>query len=99
DRGIALTTTSAAGQGTTLPVVDPFYFYDGYRIPGEVGDEIQLLGSTNVARVLHINYALRTLTLDRPFAWRAGQGVALKYPGSAPVLGACEFALDARGEP
>ena len=95
DRGVPLTATAGAGQGTTLPVVDPFYFYDGFRIPGEAGDEIQLLGSTDVARVLQINYALRTLTLDRPLAWKAGQGVALKYAGSAPDLGAFEFGLDA----
>jgi hypothetical protein len=91
DRGVALTTTRAAGQGTSLGVNDPLYFYDGFRIPGERGDEIRLVGSGETARVLHVDYTARLLTLDRPLTWTAGQGVALAYEGSAPDLGAFEF--------
>lgn len=94
DRANALTTTSRAGQGTQLPVRDVFWFYDGFEIPGESGDEIQLLGTTDVARVMKVDFKTSVLVLDRPLSWRAGQGVALKFAGIAPDFGAAEFGLN-----
>ena len=93
DRAGALTTTSRAGQGTELPLRDVFWFYDGFTIPGELGDEIQLLGTTDTARILKIDYKAGLLILDRPLSWRAGQGVALKFAGIAPDYGAVEVGL------
>jgi len=99
DRGVALTTTVDAGEGTTMKVADPMYFYDGFKIPGEHGDDIQLMGSDATARVTSIDYAARTLTLDRPLTWSAKQGVALKYAGAAPDIGAYELGAPAPRPP
>jgi hypothetical protein len=93
DRAGALTNTKSAGQGNELPVRDVMWFYDGYSIPGEVGDEIQLLGTTDTARIVSINYKASVLVLDRPLSWRGGQGVSLKFAGLAPDYGADEVGL------
>ena len=86
-----LTRTTAEGSGTVLPVTDPVPFFDGFGIPGEVGDEIQLLGSGERARILQIDLAQRLLTLDRPLTWQNNQGVALAFTGARPDPGAFEF--------
>ena len=99
DKGVALTTTVGAGEGTTMKVNDPMYFYDGFKIPGEKGDEIQLMGTANTARVTAIDYKAKTLTLDRPLTWAARQGIALKYAGAAPDLGAYELGAPAPQPP
>ncbi|MBL3616595.1 MAG: right-handed parallel beta-helix repeat-containing protein [gamma proteobacterium endosymbiont of Lamellibrachia anaximandri] len=90
DAGRFLTTTVGSGSGTTLVVDDAGYFYDGFGIDGEAGDEIQLQGSSETAIIVGINYASHTITLDRTLTWNAGQGVALKYNGAAPDMGAFE---------
>lgn len=85
--GAFLTRTIGAGRGNVIPVADASYFYDGYGIPGEAGDMIQLEGQTNAARIVHIDEAANTLTLDQPLAWAGGQGVALPFQGVRPDLG------------
>jgi hypothetical protein len=90
DAGAFLTQTSAAGAGTNLAVQDVHSFYDGFGIAGEVGDEIQLRGQTETARVLRIDAARHTLVLDRALEWEAGQGVALRFNGRGPDIGAFE---------
>lgn len=69
------------------------WFYDGYGIPGETGDEIQLEGQREVARVTAVDLAANRLQLDRALTWTAGQGVALRYGGSRPDVGAFESGL------
>jgi hypothetical protein len=91
DAGGPLTTATAAGSGTSLRVEDASYFYDGYTIPGEVGDSIQIIGQPATAVVVAINYATNTLTLDSSLTWAAGAGVALRHSGARPDLGAFEF--------
>ena len=92
--GAFLTTTvEAQTNSTTMRVEDAAYFYDGYGIVGEQGDLIQLQGGTATARVVAVNYSTQTLTLDRPLAWTAGQGIALQFGGSAPDIGAFETSL------
>jgi parallel beta-helix repeat protein len=86
-----LTTSTAAGSGVELRVSDARYFYDGHGIEGEQGDLIQLAGQRERAHVVHIDFATGTLRLDRPLAWRKGQGVALAYEGKAPDMGAFEL--------
>ncbi len=90
DAGTFLTQTASAGSGTTLPVKDAAYFYDGFGIPGEQGDEIQLEGNSATAIVVAVDYANNTLTLNRSLSWSSGQGVSLKYNGNAPDIGAFE---------
>ena len=92
-----LTTTASAGSGTSMVVADASYFYDGHGIDREIGDTIQLTGgagSSDVAVVKAIDYAANTLTLDRALTWAKGQGVALRYAGNAPDMGAFEFGID-----
>ena len=93
-----LTVTMAAGSGTTLAVKDALYFYDGRGIPGEAGDTIQLIGGTETAVVKAIDLKANTLTLDRALTWSKGQGVALRYAGAAPDMGAFEFGLEPAGK-
>jgi hypothetical protein len=90
DAGVFLARAAAAGSGTSLPVDDATWFFDGFGIPGEVGDLVQLQGQTVTARVTAINYTTNTLMLDRALTFSAGQGVALAYSGSAPDVGAFE---------
>ncbi len=90
DAGAFLTTALGSGSGTQLTVQDASYFTDGFGIAGEAGDEIQLQGQTVRARILAVDYATNTLTLDRSLSWTAGQGVALHYYGTAPDIGAYE---------
>ena len=91
DRAGPLTLTRSAGDGTTIAVGDVYWFSDGFTVPGEAGDEIQLIGTTDSARIVRIDYAARTLTLDRALSWQSGQGVALKFSGAAPDFGAAEY--------
>ncbi len=89
DAGGALTTiTSASGSGTALVVADANYFMDGWGIVQ--GDRIQLLGSTQTARITAVNYATRTVTVDTNLVWTQNQGIALPYNGNAPDIGAYE---------
>ncbi len=93
DAAAFLTTTTAAGSGSQLTVADASYFVDGFSIPGEAGDEIQLEGQTETARVVLVDLGANRLTLDRALTWRAGQGVALRFAAAGPDLGAYESGL------
>ena len=94
DAGDFLTkTVEAKTDSTSMRVDDAAYFYDGYGIAGEQGDLIQLQGGTTTARIVAVDYTSQTLTLDRPFSWTAGQGVALQFSGNAPDIGAFETNL------
>lgn len=98
DTGAFVTTTAAAGSGTSMAVADVGWFYDGFQIPGEIGDLVQLQGQTQTARVVAINYATATLTLDTALSWSSGQGLHLAYSGGKPDPGAFESGL-ARVQP
>jgi len=91
DAGKFLTQTRSAGAGRLLPVHDASYFCDGFSIPGQPGDQIQLEQSTQTARILKINYADNTIFLDVPLRWKKGQGVHLPYQTRRPDIGAFEF--------
>jgi len=97
DRGEHLTTTRSAGSGRVVEVADARYFFDGFGIPGEVGDEIVIGGRT--ARVTARDVEKNTLTLDRPLSWKAGDFVDLPYAGKAPDLGAYELGLETGPSP
>lgn len=90
DQGPFVTTASASGSGAELPVADASWFYDGFGIPGESGDEIQLEGQPETARVTAVDLEANRLRLDRSLTWRAGQGVTLRYGGVRPDPGAYE---------
>lgn len=92
DAGTFLTVTTTAGSGTQMPVQDAGYFFDGYGLVP--GDGVQLEGGGS-ATVLAVDYGTNTLTLGKPLAWRAGQGVSLPYTGSRPNIGPDECGTSA----
>jgi len=92
DTGVFLARiTSASGTGTSFEVDTAGFFYDGWGIPGEVGDVIQLEGRTDTARITSIDYGRNRITVDRTVSWTRGRGLSLAYSGSSPDLGAFEF--------
>jgi len=92
DKGVFLTATTAVGSGTVITVADAGYFIDGYGITG--GDTVQLEGQTEHAQILSIDYSANKITVDKSLTWSSGQGVALAYSGTAPDIGACEYAAN-----
>ena len=102
DAGRYLTTvTSPSGSGTAFRVADAGYFMDGWGIAGVQGDEIQLFGSAQRARITAVDYATNMVTVDRILTWIQNQGISLSYEGEAPDAGAYEIApqLELRGTP
>lgn len=91
DAGRFLAETTSSGSGTLIPVNDARCFYDGWGIPGEQGDLIQLAEQDQAAQIVSIDYQNNRITVDRALSWSAGQGVSLPYHGSAPDIGAFEY--------
>jgi hypothetical protein len=92
DSGTYLTTiVSTSGSGASLTVADAGYFTDGWGISGVLGDEIQLSGTAQRARITTVNYTTNTLTIDKSLTWTQNQGVCLPYEGAAPDIGAFEY--------
>jgi PKD repeat protein len=85
-------------------VADARYFFDGFGMTDEagqpvLGDRIQLDGDTKTARVVAVNYATKTLTLDQALTWTDGKGVTLAYLGQRPDVGAYEYTSGANQRP
>lgn len=92
DAGTYLTTiTSASGSGTGFQVADAGYFLDGWGIPGVDGDEIQIVGTFQKARITHVDYGTNSITVNAALTWTQNQGIALAYVGAAPDVGAHEY--------
>jgi len=92
DAGTFLTTiTSSSGSGTTFHVADAGYFIDGWGIDEVDGDEIQIVGTTQKARITHVDYGTNTITVNASLTWTQDQGIALAYVGNAPDIGAHEY--------
>jgi hypothetical protein len=91
DAGGALTTiASSSGAGTAFVVTDAGYFMDGWGIEGVLGDEIQIVGTSQKARITRVDYGTNTITVSSSLTWTLGQGISLAYAGSAPDAGAHE---------
>ncbi|MCK4526905.1 T9SS type A sorting domain-containing protein, partial [candidate division WOR-3 bacterium] len=58
---------------------------------GVQGDEIQLYGSTQRARIISVNYSTKTITVDGNITWAQNQGINLAYEEAAPDIGAYEY--------
>jgi PKD repeat protein len=92
DKGGALTTiTSSSGSGMSFKVTDAAYFMDGWGISGLEGDEIQIVGTTQKARITKVEYSTNTITVNTSITWTQGQGIALAYVGSGSDVGAHEY--------
>jgi len=90
DKGAFLTKTTSGGSGTTIQVESARYFTDGFGIDNQ-GDLIKV-GSNNPVRITHIDYGNNIITVERSISWNSGDGVNLPYNGSAPDIGAFEYA-------
>ena len=60
-----------------MEVNDVLPLFDGFSIPGEVGDELEFENSGQTARLQQIDYAARTLQFDRDLNWTAGSGIRI----------------------
>jgi hypothetical protein len=90
DAGDSLTKTTSAGSGTTIPVEDALYFFDGFGITD--GDMI-IVGSNSQVKVTAVDYTNNRLTVARSISWNTNDPVNLPYAGSAPDMGAFEYGL------
>ncbi len=93
DAGQSLATVREDGSGNEIPVSDARPFYDGFGIPGEVGDTVLVGRSKQRVVVVEADIDANVLTVNREISWKAGDGVTLPYAGSAPDLGAWEQRL------
>jgi hypothetical protein len=76
-------TTTASGSNTiTVPVSDPYIFYDGFGMEdmGEIGDTIEI--ENQRAIVTTVNHALKTLTISSHISFSSGSTVDLIRNGS-----------------
>ena len=89
DAGTWLAYAVGDGSGQVLQVDNSLYFSDGNRIVE--GDTIQLQGQTVTSTVVSNDWQNNTLYLSSPLTWTNGQGVALRYFGTAPDMGAFEY--------
>jgi len=94
DAGMWLTTiTSLTANGqTSFTVDDVGYFYDGWSISGETGDQIKTEHG-QVATILNINYDMNTINVSPAIDIVNGEGLALNYFGAAPDIGAYEYKI------
>ncbi len=84
--------TSATGSGKTSFTVDrSLYFYDGWGIPGETGDVIKTQNGQTTT-IQSINYDTNMITVSPAINIVNGEGLSLDYSGSAPDIGAFEYA-------
>ena len=95
DAGAWLTTiTSATGSGTSFSVANPYFFYDGWGIPGETGDVIKTENG-QTATITSVNNGTGQITVASPgLSWIKDEGLALDYSGTKPDIGAEEFGGD-----
>ncbi len=90
--GTPMTSTTAAGQGTNVPVSDTWWIFDGFGRGDEQGDWIQV--GNQRAQVVEADHAAGTITVDASISWAAGDPVSLAWDGTSPPLGSFEQGVD-----
>jgi hypothetical protein len=90
DAGAFVAKVTTDGYGTSLPVDDASWFYDGFGITGETGDIVMLEGQSTPVRVVAVDHENGVLQLAAPMRWRRGDGVHPAFTGSGPDVGAFE---------
>ncbi len=88
DAGGPLTHTTSAGSGTTIPVADALYFSDG---KGLVDPDVIRVGGQQ-ATIVSVDYDNNEITVSSSLSWANNDPVTLDYDGSAPDIGAHEYA-------
>ena len=89
DQGAFLTTTTNAGTGTVIELVDAGFFTNGYGI--REGDIINIEGQTQQFEIIATDYLNKTITLNETVTWTVGVGISLNYNDNTPDIGAFEF--------
>jgi hypothetical protein len=89
DAGSFLTRTLNSGTGTEIRLEDASYFCDGWNI--SAGDVIKICSSDPVT-IVKVNYSTHVVTIDKSITWQSDDPVSLNYAGTAPDIGAYEFA-------
>lgn len=94
DAGTWLTiiTSSTANNQTFFTVDDASYFYDGWTIPDETGDQIKTENG-QTATISSINYDTNTITVTTAIDIVNDEGLSLNYSGAAPDIGAYEYEI------
>jgi len=87
DKGRPLTHATSDGSGTSIPVHDSRFFFDGFGIAE--GDSI-VVGKNQPAMVVSVPDD-RHLIIAEPISWQAMDPVSLPYEGIAPDIGAFEY--------
>ena len=90
DAGDYLTRTVSNGSGTTISVEQARYFTDGI---GVMDGDLIVVGTSDTARVVAVDYLANILTIDRSLIWNGGDGVSYPYVGNLPDMGALEYDL------
>ncbi|MCK5849490.1 MAG: right-handed parallel beta-helix repeat-containing protein, partial [Kiritimatiellae bacterium] len=90
DAGGALTNTTSSGSGTMIPVADALYFSDGKGLVGVDADIIRINGQQ--ATIVNVDYANNEIEVSQSLSWGNNAPVTLDYNGSAPDMGAYEYA-------
>jgi hypothetical protein len=90
DAGTALTRTRSSGQGRTVPLHKSWYFHDGYT--GLIQADSVRIGTRPATLIESVDYIANTITLKSSTSWSEGEPVNLNYMGSAPDIGAVEYA-------
>ncbi len=88
DAGGPLTHTTSSGSGTTIPVADALYFSDG---KGLVDPDVIRVGGQQ-ATIVSVDYANNEIEVSSSISWADNDPVTLDYDGSAPDIGAYEYA-------
>jgi hypothetical protein len=89
NQGTLLTTTTNAGTGAVIQIVDAGFFTDGYGI--RTGDLIMIEGQTQTFEIIAIDYVTNSITLDQTTTWSVGAGISFTYIDNVPDIGAFEF--------
>jgi hypothetical protein len=89
DAGSFLTRTLNSGTGKEIRLEDASYFCDGWNI--SKGDVIKI-GSADPMTIVKVNYSTHVVTIAQSITWQIDDPVSLHYVGTAPDIGAFEFA-------
>jgi hypothetical protein len=89
DAGDFLTRTVDSGMGNIIQVWDASFFTNGFGVTS--GDLIQV-GENRPVTVMQVDYTKKTIKVDENISWKKGDGVSYPYSGSAPDMGAFEYA-------
>lgn len=87
---LTVIASSTENNVSSFTVEDSSYFYDGWEIPGEVGDKIKT-SNGQVTNIIAIDYTTNKITVETPINIVKNEGISIFYLGDAPDLGAIEY--------